>query len=96
MPSVTEGEETVTVGVSSSAPPVPVPSSVMVPRPVASAIVALVALVRSTVKVSEPSKVVSSVTLTVTVWDVTPAAKVSVPVALVKSVPSVAVADAVS
>ena len=93
---MTDGLETETVGVSSSVPPVPVPSSVMVPRPVASPMVALVAPVRSTVKVSEPSKVVSSVTLTVMVCDVTPAAKVRVPVALAKSVPSVAVADAVS
>ena len=93
---MTEGEDTVTVGVSSSVPPVPVPSSVMVPMPVASAMVALVAPVRSTVKVSEPSKVVSSVMLTVMVCDVTPAAKVSVPVALAKSAPSVAVAEFVS
>ena len=91
-----EGDETDTVGVSSSVPPVPVPSSVMVPTPVPSLMVALVAPVRPTVKVSEPSKIVSSVMLTVMVCEVTPAAKVRVPVALAKSVPSVAVADAVS
>ena len=60
------------------------PSSlVMVPVALAWASVAPVGLVRVTVKVSLGSTTVSPRTLTATVWEVVPAAKVRVPVAAV-------------
>ena len=66
-------------GRSSSVPPVPVPSSVIVPTPVASVIVALVAPLRLTSKDSLPSKTVSWLMVTVMDFVVSPAAKVRVP-----------------
>ena len=53
--SSTVGLETLRLGVSLSVPPLPVPSSRMVPRPWASARVALVGALRLTLKVSLPS-----------------------------------------
>ena len=54
-------------------------SSVIVPVPWASAILALTALARSTKKISSDSSSASSVTVTAMFWVVIPAAKVSVP-----------------
>ncbi len=71
-------------------------SLVMVPVAVPREMVAPVGLDSATVKVSVGSTAVSPVTLTVMVWEVTPAAKVRVPVALVKSAPAVAVPLAVA
>ena len=80
LPSTTVGLETVpTAGRSSSPPPVPVPLSTMVVVETAVPSVAPVGALSVTVKVSEPSKVASLVIATVTVWLVTPGAKVSVP-----------------
>jgi len=58
-------------------------SSTMVPTPWASATVALVAFTRSTVKVSSGSSRVSPVTWTLTVLDVSPGEKVTVPLVAV-------------
>ena len=55
VPSVTLGLLTLSVGVSLSDPPVPVPSSLIVPSPRLSAIVAFTAPLRFTLKVSLPS-----------------------------------------
>ncbi len=54
-------------------------SSLIVPTPWASVIVALTALVRLTLKVSFPSSSVSPLTVTAIVWLVWPAVKVRVP-----------------
>ena len=55
-PSLTVSPATeVTRGLSSSTPPLPVPSSLIVPSPVAVPSVALLALLRLTLKVSAPS-----------------------------------------
>ena len=70
-------------------------SFLMVAVAVARDRVAPLELVSATVKVSSGSTAVSPVTLTVTVWAVTPGAKVSVPELAVKSVPAVAVPLAV-
>ena len=66
-------------GVSLSLPPVPVPSSLMRPMPVASAIAALTGEPRLTEKVSVPSKTASLTIGTATVRLVTPGSKTSVP-----------------
>ena len=67
-------------------------SSVIVPTPKLPRIVAALAFERSSVKVSSiPSSSASPVTVTVTVWDVTPGSNVSVPEAASKSVPATAV-----
>ena len=81
-----------------SEPPGPVPSSVMVPTPWLSAMVALTGADRLTKNCSLPSKVPSlvMVTGTVMVMVVTPAAKFSVPLVATKSVPEVAVSPAVA
>ena len=85
-PSTMVGLETEpTAGASLFVPPVPVPSSTMVVVDVAVPSVAPLGADRFTVKVSEPSKVVSLASVTVMVCEVTPGAKVSVPVAAVKS-----------
>ena len=81
--SITVAFPTLSAGVSLLVPPVPVPSSRMVPMPRLSAIVALATLVRLTLKVSDPSNGVSLVIGTVTVCVVTPGAKVSVPLVAV-------------
>ena len=79
VPSTTAGLLTATLGVSSSAPPAPLPSSRIVPIPAPSAIKEFTALDRFTVKASLCSKIASSVIASVIVWLVTPGAKVSVP-----------------
>ena len=85
-PSTMVGLVTVpTAGASLLVPPVPVPSSTIVVVDVAVPSVAPLGADRFTVKVSEPSKVVSLERVTVMVCEVTPGAKVSVPVAAVKS-----------
>jgi hypothetical protein len=56
-------------------------SSVIVPRPEPSAIVALIALESSTVYVSSASSKLSPFTSTVSVFEVSPGANVSVPLA---------------
>src|ERR1044071_7169989 len=61
------------------APPPPPSSSTIVPIPCPSAIVALVALVRLTKKLSLPSTTVSPMTTTATVFVVSPGLKVRVP-----------------
>ena len=71
--------ETASVGVSLSVPPLPVPSSRIVPTPTPSAIVALIGAARLTRKVSVPSNRLSFRIGTVIVCVVTPGAKVSVP-----------------
>ena len=83
-PSTTVGLDTVpTAGRSSSPPPVPLPSSTIVVVELAVPRLAPTGADRSTVKVSLPSKVVSLARVTVMVCEVTPGAKVSVPVAAV-------------
>ena len=80
LPSATVGLETVpTAGRSSSPPPVPVPLSTMVVVETAVPMLAPTAPDKVTVKVSGPSKVVSLLSVTVTVCEVTPGAKVSTP-----------------
>ena len=66
-------------------------SVVIVPVAVARAMVAPDGLDNVTVSVSVGSTVASPVTATVTVCEITPGAKVSVPEAAVKSCPAVAV-----
>ena len=83
VPSVVLTLLTLKVGVSLSAPPAPVPSSLIVPTPSASVIVPFTAPLRFTLKVSLPSKVVSFRIGTVIVCVTTPAAKFSVPLAAV-------------
>ena len=61
-------------------PPVPVPSSLIVPTPWLSVMLAPLALDRLTLKVSAPSNTVSLAIVTVMVWLVSPAAKFTVPV----------------
>ena len=96
-PSATVGLETEpTRGLSLLLPPTPVPSSVMVVVDEAVPRVAPEGADRLTVKVSLPSNVASLVIATVTVCEVTPGAKVSVPVPPVKSAPAVAVPLAVA
>src|SRR5262245_1697491 len=68
----------------------------MVPSPLPSAMVALAGDESVTVNVSVDSIVVSPVTGTVMVCEVTPAAKVSVPEVVVKSLPAVALPFAVA
>ena len=82
-PSVSVGLLTLRVGVSLSVPPVPVPSSLMVPIPVLSLMVAPLALERVMLKVSLPSNTASLVIATVKVLLVSPAAKFSVPLVAV-------------
>ena len=79
MPSMTVGLLTPSVGVSLSVPPVPVPSSRIVPTPTGTAIVAFTAPLSVTLNASLFSKIESLRIATVTVWLVTPAAKFSVP-----------------
>ena len=95
-PSATVGLDTDNAGVSLLLPPTPVPSSVMVVVDEAVPRVAPEGADRLTVKVSLPSNVASLVIATVTVCEVTPGAKVSVPVPPVKSAPAVAVPLAVA
>ena len=66
-------------GVSLSTPPLPVPSSLMRPMPMASARLALTGADRLTLKVSLPSKTASLTIGTLTVRLVTPGAKTRVP-----------------
>ena len=78
-PSFTVTSPMLMVGVSLLVPPLPVPSSLMVPTPWASEILALVALARLTLKDSEPSKTLSLLMVTEMTWEVSPAAKFRVP-----------------
>ncbi len=80
-PSLTVTSFTVKSGRSSLVPPAPVPSSLMVPTPVASLMRALVAADRLRSKVSVPSKTLLLPMLMVTVLLVSLAAKLSVPLA---------------
>ncbi len=70
-------------------------SSVIVPTPWPSWIVACTGFVRSTVKVSSNSSSVSPLTATLTVFEVWPGVKVSEPLPEVKSAPAEALADVV-
>ena len=81
-PSVTVTFATLSVGVSLSVPPAPVPSSRIVPTPASSAMVAFTAPLRATVEglAALEDRVVED--RHVTVWLITPAAKVSVPLPL--------------
>ena len=81
LPSATVGLETEpTRGLSLSVPPGPVPSSVMVPTPSASAMTAPAETLDSvTLKASLPSKTASFTTFSVIVCVTTPGAKVRVP-----------------
>ena len=83
VPSTTAVLLTLRLGVSLSVPPAPVPSSRIVPVPAPSAMLALTAFDRFTVKFSLCSKSESSSTGTVIVWLTTPAAKFRVPAAAV-------------
>ncbi len=71
-------------------------SSVIVPRPLSSVIVAAVAFDSSSVKVSSPSSSWSPLTTTVTDLVVSPAANVSVPLVAPKSAGEVALPGAVA
>ena len=71
-------------------------SSVIVPRPLASPSVALTGSERPTLKVSSISSSASPLTETVTVFEVSSGAKVSVPAAAWKSAPVVAEPPAVA
>ena len=90
-PSVTVTLFTLRLGVSLSVPPAPVPSSRIVPVPTAVAIVAFTGPLSVTVKLSLISKIESLRIATVSVWLVTPGAKLSVPLPAVKSAPLAAV-----
>ena len=82
LPSATVGLETEpTRGLSSSVPPGPVPSSVMVLVAVPVVMLALTGVFNTTEYVSAPSNTASLLIVTVIVWLVTPGANVSVPVA---------------
>ena len=78
VPSITVTSLTLRVGVSSSVPPAPVPSSRIVPTPTAVVIVAFTGALSVTLKASLTSKIVSFTIGTVIVWLVTPGAKFSV------------------
>ena len=78
-PSVTVASLTLSVGVSLSVPPAPLPVSRIVPVPLGSAIVALTGELSTTLKLSLFSKTGSLRIATVTVWLVTPGRKVTVP-----------------
>ena len=79
-PSIRGAEATIErLGVSLSEPPAPVPSSLIVPMPKPSAILAFVAPDKLTLKVSMPSNTASLLIFSVIVCVVTPGAKVSVP-----------------
>ena len=71
--------DTASVGVSLSVPPLPVPSSRIVPMPTPSVIVALVGVARLMRKVSAPSNRLSCRIGTVMVCVVVPGANVKVP-----------------
>ena len=79
VPSVTATLLTASAGVSLSAPPAPVPSSLIVPTPTAVAIVAFTGALSVTLKFSLSSKIPSFAIVTVIVWLITPGAKFTVP-----------------
>ena len=79
VPSVAVTLLTASVGVSSSVPPAPVPSSRIVPTPVPSAMTAFTGALSVALKASLPSKIASFRIATVIVWLVTPGAKLNVP-----------------
>ena len=79
VPSVAVTLFTLRVGVSLSVPPLPVPSSVIVPAPTAVAIVAFTGALSVTLNASLFSNTASFRIATVIVWLVTPAAKFKVP-----------------
>ena len=79
VPSVVPTLLTASVGVSLSVPPAPVPSSLIVPMPQPSRMIAFAEPVRFMLNASLFSNTASSTIATVIVWLVTPAAKFSVP-----------------
>src|SRR5260221_8395333 len=90
VPSVTLTFETLNDGVSLSVPPAPVPSSLIVPTPVLSAIVAFTAPFSDTRYVSHTSELQSHSDLAGRLLLTTQAAKITAPDATVKSTPAVA------